>query len=40
MIVIVPVTATPYADASFSERWNANTRIRTAANSVQLTNGT
>ena len=34
-IVIVPVTAIPYAKASFAERWKANTRTSTAANRVQ-----
>jgi hypothetical protein len=38
--VIVPVTAMPYAAASFAERSNANTRMSTAASSAQLTNGT
>ena len=40
MIVIVPVTAMPKANASAAEVWNANTSVSTETISSQLIHGT
>jgi hypothetical protein len=40
VIKIVPVTAIPKANASFSELWNTSTRASTAPTRSQLMTGT
>ena len=39
-IIIVPVTAIPYAAARLLDDWNPRTSAITATNSVRLVNGT